>query len=267
MIRSSSGEFGGAGTLAAVTRRLRSAGCVFAEDEAALLIDAASDPRDLERMVQRREAGEPLEPLLGWVRFLGSRVSIGSGVFVPRRRTEYLARRVIRLAGSDDIVLDLCCGAGAVGAALLAERPGAQLWASDLEPAAVHWARRNLDPVGGHVVQGDLFEALPTSLLGRFNVIAANAPYVPTADIDLLPREARQFEPRAALDGGEDGLDLHRRICAEAVPWLAPGGYLLIETSTRQAVATAALMLAAGLRTRVVRSGRLEATVAIGSGC
>ena len=131
----------------------------------------------------------------------------------------------------------------------------------------MHWARRNLDPVGGHVVQGDLFEALPTSLLGRFNVIAANAPYVPTADIDLLPREARQFEPRAALDGGEDGLDLHRRICAEAVPWLAPGGYLLIETSTRQAVATAALMLAAGLRTRVVRSGRLEATVAIGSGC
>jgi release factor glutamine methyltransferase len=248
---------------AGVVRRLRTAGVVFAEEEAALLADAASGAA-LEALVVRRAAGEPLEPLLGWAAFDGLRVPVDPHVFVPRRRTELLAREAAALAAPEALVLDLCCGTGAVGLAVATRVPGAVVHAADVDPAAVANARRTLEPVGGTVWEGDLFRALPDDLLGRFAVVAVNAPYVPTERIADMPREARDFEPHVALDGGGDGLDLHRRVAADVGPWLAPGGAVLIETGRTQAAWTALLLEQAGLGASVVSDDGIDGTVAIG---
>ena len=258
----------------ALVARLRAAGCVFAEDEALLLtraVEGRADAADeLERLVARRVGGEPLEQLLGWAEFGGLRILLEPGVFVPRRRTEALAAEAIRLAGAiaDEgrpaVVVDLCCGAGAIGAAVVDAVGDVELTAGDVDPAAVLAARRNLEPLGARVVAGDLFDALPRDLLGRVDVLAVNAPYVPTAEIAMMPPEARDHEARAALDGGADGLDVHRRVAASAREWLAPGGHLLIETSRRQAPTTAALVTAGGLAARVVRDDELAATIVVG---
>jgi len=258
----------------ALVARLRAAGCVFAEEEASLLattVEGAPDAAaDLERLVVRRVAGEPLEQLLGWAEFAGLRILLEPGVFVPRRRTELLAAEATRLAqavaddGRVPVVVDLCCGAGAIGAAVAAAVGLLELVAADVDPAAVVAARRNLEPLGARVVAGDLFDALPDDIRGRVDVLAANAPYVPSAEIAMMPPEARDHEARVALDGGADGLDVHRRVAASARDWLAPGGHLLIETSRGQSPITAELVIAGGLDARIVRDDELAATVVIG---
>ncbi|PJJ62063.1 putative protein N(5)-glutamine methyltransferase [Compostimonas suwonensis] len=250
---------------AQIVARLRAAGCVFAEDEARLLIEAAGTPAELATMVRRRLAGLPLEPILGWAEFCGLRILVDPGVFVPRRRTELLVEQAAALARPGAVVVDLCCGSGAVGTALAARIDGIELYAADIEPAAVRTARRNVVPAGGRVVEGDLYEPLPSELRGRVDILAVNAPYVPTEAIELMPPEARVHEPRVTLDGGADGLDVQRRIAAEAPQWLAPGGRLLIETSERQAPLTVAILIDSGLTAHVVRSQELDATVVIGT--
>src|SRR5207245_8207196 len=125
-------------------------------------------------------------------------------------------------------------------------------------------ARQNVRGPRGHVYQGDVYEPLPAGLRGRVGVLVANVPYVPTAEIGFLPPEARVHEPRAALDGGPDGLDMLRRVAAGAPGWLTPDGHLLIETSERQAPSAEAAFAASGLATRVVGSEELNATVVIG---
>jgi release factor glutamine methyltransferase len=242
-----------------IVERLRAAGCVFAEDEAALLIEAGGDT---EALVARRVAGEPLEVILGWAEFRGRRVAVSAGVFVPRRRTEILVAQALPYAQDAAVAVELCAGVAAVAAALAAERPRLEVWAAELDPRAVAVARRNLDPC--RVVEGDLYAALPDALKGRVGILIANAPYVPTAEIALMPPEARDHEPASALDGGEDGLDIQRRVIAGAAEWLGPGGVLLIETSRRQAPATVALMEAAGLTARAVHDEELDGTAAIG---
>lgn len=250
--------------LASVAARLRAAGCVFAEDEARLIIAAASD--DVDALVERRAAGEPLEHVVGWAEFRGLRVAVAPGVFVPRRRTEFLAGQAIaRAAGTrpgPPVVVDLCCGSGAIAAAVAAEVPGAELYAADVEPAAVACARRNLSGAG-RVHAGDLYDALPGDLRGRVDVLVANVPYVPTGDVPLLPSEARDHEPRVSLDGGADGLDMLRRVVAAAPSWLASGGALLSETSARQVPAAVEAVTGAGLVPRVVRGEELDATVIV----
>jgi release factor glutamine methyltransferase len=246
----------------AVVTRLRAAGCVFAEDEARLLIAAARSPGELDAMVRRRASGLPLEHVLGWADFCGLRIVVTPGVFVPRRRTEFLVEQAVARARPGDVIVDLCCGAGAIGAAVAAATSRAELHAADIDPAAVNCARQNV--TGGHVYQGDLYEALPAALRGRVAILAANVPYVPTEEIGFLPPEARAHEPLVALDGGTDGLDVLRRVAAGAPSWLAPGGHLLIETSERQAPAAEAAFTASGLTTRVVTSAELYATVVIG---
>lgn len=241
--------------------RLRAAGCVLAEEEADLLLASTADAAELERRVLRRIAGEPLEQILGWAAFMGLRLRIEPGVFVPRHRSEALVREAAALASPGGTALDLCCGSGALGAALAALVPGLRHVAADLDPLAVRCARAN---TAGEVFEGDLFAALPEALRGRVDVLIANAPYVPTAEIARLPAEFREHELRAALDGGVDGLDLQRRVIAEAPRWLAPGGALLIETSSAQAPATRALLAAAGLRASTRYSEEFETTVAIG---
>ena len=245
-----------------IVTRLRAAGCVFAEDEAGLLIAAARTPAELDAMVGQRVAGLPLEQVLGWAEFCGLRITVAPGVFVPRRRTEFLVRQAVTLARPGDAIVDLCCGAGAIGAALAAAVEGAEVHAADIDPAAVRCARQNLP--GGRVYQGDLYAPLPAGLRGRVAILAANVPYVPSKEIGFLPPEARAHEPRAALDGGADGLGVLRRVAAGAAGWLAPGGYLLSETSERQASLAEAALAAAGLTARLARSADLEATVVIG---
>jgi release factor glutamine methyltransferase len=262
--------------VAAVAARLRVAGCVFAEEEAALLAAAAATPADLAAMVERRAAGLPLEHVVGWAEFCGLRIAVGPGVFVPRRRSELLVREAIAVVraprpdgdparAARPVILDLCCGSGAVGVAVVAALGGAELHAADLEPAAVACARENLAAVGGQVYQGDLYDPLPAALRGRVDVLVVNAPYVPTGEIALLPSEARLHEPATALDGGADGVAIHRRVAAEAAAWLAPDGRLLIETSERQAALTAAAMTAGGLIPSVAGNDDLAATVVVGS--
>ena len=247
-----------------VITALRAAGCVFAEDEARLLSAAATSSAALDELVRQRVAGQPLEHLLGWVEFGGLRVAVDPGVFVPRRRTELLARQALEHAGPAAIVVELCCGAAAVSATLLAARPDITVHAADLDAAAVACARRNLGP-RGTVHHGDLYQPLPRELAGRVDVLVANAPYVPTDEIALMPAEARLHEPRVALDGGPDGLDVARRIVAGAGGWLAPAGHLLIETSGRQAPVLVDDVQRAGLTPAVVRDDDLAATVVTGA--
>lgn len=250
-----------------VVSRLRAAGCVYAEDEARLLTEAARTPDELDAMVTRRASGLPLEHVVGWAEFCGLRITVTPGVFVPRWRTEFLVAQATSLVRPGDVVADVCCGAGAIGIAVAAVTDHAELHAADIDPAAVGCARRNVAAFlgsRGHVYQGDLYEALPRGLRGRVAVAVANVPYVPTSEIGLLPPEARAFEPLTALDGGPDGLDVLRRVAAAAPGWLAPGGLLLIETSERQVAAAQAAFTAAGLITRVASSASLGATAVIG---
>lgn len=224
-----------------VVARLRAAGCVYAEEEAALILEAEADIEDL---VARRVAGEPLEYVVGWAEFCGMRISVEPGVFVPRRRTEALVETAVRRAPGARVVVDLCCGSGALGLAFAHRVPVAELHAADLDLRAVACARRN-GVAQAH--QGDLFGALPPHLAGRIDVLLANVPYVPTEEIALLHREARDHEPRPTLDGGPDGLDLARRVVDGAATWLAPGGQVFIEASDEQAPLLAEAMYTAGL--------------------
>lgn len=246
-----------------VIRTLRSAGCVFAEDEADLLLAVEQSPAQLRAMIAERESGTPLEQILGWAEFAGLHILLEPGVFVPRRRTEFLAECASERVSGSSVVLDLCCGSGAVGAAILSAHPGVVLYASDIDPAAVACARRNIVPAS-QVMLGDLFDPLPVELRGHLDLIVANAPYVPTDALGMMPPEARLFEARIALDGGGDGLDIHRRIAAEAGRWLSPGGHLLIETSAVQAASAVDIFTSVGLRAERLYSPDREATVVIG---
>ncbi|HET9653723.1 MAG TPA: putative protein N(5)-glutamine methyltransferase [Kineosporiaceae bacterium] len=268
---------------AEVVARLRSAGCVFAEDEAGVLLSSVGSQTELDAWVARRVAGEPLEQIVGWAQFCGLRIAVRPGVFVPRLRTELLVREAATLlrqaravrggsGGERPVVVDLCCGSGAVGVALAVLAGPVEVHAADLDPAAVDCAGSTLaglaamagDRSTGQAYLGDLFEPLPPRLRGTVDALVVNAPYVPTAQIALMPPEARLHEPITALDGGPDGLDVARRAVAAAPDWLAPGGQMLVETSARQAPALRELMAAAGLPARVVSDSDLDATAVIG---
>ena len=283
--------------------RLRAAGCVFAEDEARLVLEAARTPAELEELVRRRSSGEPLEHVLGWAEFAGLRIAVGAGVFVPRQRSRLLVRLAAGLALARDcghpddgghlrdvghphdggptaaaasapgvgapVVVDLFCGSGAIGAAvaasLAAEGRGCDLHAADIDPVAAEYARRNVAPWSGRVHVGDVFAALPDSLRGRIDVLVANAPYVPTAAVAMMPPEARDHEPLTALDGGADGLALHRRVVAEAGEWLVPGGSVVLEASAAQARITAGLLAGVGLRAHIEEDEELDAAAVVGT--
>ncbi|MGC9670887.1 putative protein N(5)-glutamine methyltransferase [Planosporangium sp. 12N6] len=248
----------------AIVRTLRTAGCVFAEDEARILVESAPTPAALRAMVDQRVTGLPLEHVVGWAAFCGLRIAVDPGVFVPRSRTELLARRAAALAPPGATIVDLACGSGAVGLAVATLVGDVTLYAVDVEPAAVRCARRNLAPLGGRVYAGDLYGPLPARLRGRVDVLVANVPYVPTDEVGFLPPEARLHEPLVALDGGRDGLDVLRRVAAAARDWLAPRRHLLVETSTGQAEAAVDAFVAAGLTPTVTTDEELGTAVVAG---
>jgi release factor glutamine methyltransferase len=275
---------------------LRAAGCVFAEEEAELLFqavggdggdrdgdgggtsagpwgaddggggEAAGRAERLESLVARRCAGEPLEHVVGWAEFCGLRIAVGPGVFVPRRRSEFLVGIALDLARDAGVIVDLCCGSAPFATALATQLPNAEVHAADIDAAQLAYARRNLAPFGDRASahEGDLFEALPQRLRGQVDLLVVNAPYVPTDAIATLPAEARAFEPLTSLDGGVDGLAVHRRVAAGAPTWLAPGGHLLIETTEAQAAKMLTAFADAGLQAWLAEDEELEATVVIG---
>ncbi|RLK59059.1 putative protein N(5)-glutamine methyltransferase [Actinokineospora cianjurensis] len=246
-----------------VVARLRAAGCVFAEDEARLLTEAAGSAGELADLVAARVDGRPLEHLLGWAEFAGARVVVAPGVFVPRRRTEFLAEQAAGLARAGSVVVDLCCGCGAIGAAVSAAVPGVELHAADIDPVALACARQNLPRAQVH--EGSMYDALPAHLRGGIDVVVANVPYVPTAEIAHMPPEARLHEPHTALNGGSDGLDVQRALAEGAADWLRPTGHLLVETSDEQSATSVALFAAAGFTATVLTCPDRYATIVIGS--
>lgn len=258
---------------AEVVNTLRHAGCVFAEDEAALLLEAAAgDAARLSDLVAQRVSGTPLEYLLGWVEFRGVRVGVRPGVFVPRQRTAFLVEQAVAGVApgtARTCVVDLCCGCGALGLTAATELGAkgcdVELVAADIDPVAVACARENLAPMGAPVFGGDLFDALPADLRGRIDVLLANTPYVPSARVADLPPEAREHEPLVALDGGADGLDVFRRVVEGAARWLAPGGSVLVEIGTGQVDTASAVVVEHGLVPRVEHSEEYYATVVIGT--
>lgn len=208
---------------ASLVRSLSRAGCVAAEEEALELLAAAADLGELRRLLGRRVAGEPLAWVVGAVSFVGRRVLVSDGVYVPRWQSEGLARRALELLTHDAVAVDLCTGSGAI--ALVLADAGARVVATELDARAAADARRN----GVEVYVGDLDEPVPPVLVGRVDVVTAVPPYVPTAAIAMLPRDARDHEPRLALDGGADGCSALRRVLAAGARLLGPGGTLLTE--------------------------------------
>lgn len=210
-----------------LTARLARAGFVAAEEEAAELIAAGGD---LEAMLARRLTGEPLAWITGTAPFCGLWIRVDPGVYVPRWQTEALAWRAVERLPADGVAIDLCTGSGAIAKVLMAHRPGARVVASDIDSAAVACARAN----GVEAYQGDLFAPLPSLLA---DVIVGVVPYVPTPNLPLLQRDTFTFESPLAYDGGEDGLDVVRRVIDEAPAFLRDGGVLLLELGGEQAAA------------------------------
>jgi len=212
----------------AVTGRLVAAGCVAADEEALELVAAAPDGTTLEAWIARREHGEPLAWITGKLRFCGRTLRVDPGVYVPRHQSEQLARRAAALlATTGGRAADLCTGAGAIAVHLMAQVPTATVVGVDIDVGAAACARRN----GVHALVGDLDEPLGAA---TFNVVTAVAPYVPTGEFHLLPADVRRHEPRRALDGGGDGLDVVRRIVVGAARLLRDGGWLLLEVGGDQ---------------------------------
>lgn len=277
--------------------RLRQAGCVFAEEEARILVESASatDATDtdatlsatvpdassttnataggddaLTELLARRVAGEPLEQIVGWVEFAGSRLHVTPGVFVPRQRTTLLATQSVLAveeagngaAGDGSRFLEAFCGVGPVAASVLQAVPGAQVHLGDHDETALECARTNAGPrAKTHLLI--CLAGLPRALAGSLDVIAAVPPYVPDSAAEFLPREALEHEAPTALFGGADGLDLVRRLIRESLQWLAPGGALLIELGSEQQRRATEFARAAGFGIADTVLGEDEQTVVL----
>ena len=231
---SEAGMAGAAEQVASVVERLRAAGCLAPEEEAAELVAAAPDPGVLGDWLTRREDGEPLPWITGRTRFCGRGLVVDRGVYVPRPHTEELVRRATSVLGSGRAA-DLCTGSGAVAASLQAWAPGAAVVGVDLDATAVACARRN----GVAALRGDLGGPLASR---SFDVVTAVAPYVPSGELPFLPRDVRRYEPPTALVGGGDGLDVVRRVVRSAARILRPGGWLVVELGGSQDEALAPVL-------------------------
>jgi release factor glutamine methyltransferase len=216
-----------------VAARHAAGGCVAPREEARELLHDGPDAAALGARIRRREAGEPLAWIVGRARFAGLTVHVEPGVYVPRAQTEELARRAAMLLPARGVAIDLCTGSGAVAAWIEHARPGSLVVGVDIDAAAARCAARNLV----HAVVGDL--AAPLHAPGSVDVVTAVAPYVPTGDRRLLPADVQRHEPQLALDGGDDGLAVVRRVVRHAASLLRPGGHLLVELGGAQDVALA----------------------------
>lgn len=196
-------------------------------------------------MVSRRARREPLQYILGSQDFCGLDFEVAPGVLIPRHDTEVLVEEAIRRAPAAASVLDIGVGSGCIAIALARSLSAATVNGVERSSEALELAQRNADRNGARVIlfEGSLFEPFRDQ---RFDLIVSNPPYIPTADLEALQPEVRDFEPRGALDGGRDGLDFYRLIVPAAPEHLNPGGWLMVEIGIDQAPAVKELFAAAG---------------------
>lgn len=200
-------------------------------------------------LVSQRASGVPLQYVMGSVDFHEIRLSVGRGVLIPRPETEELVEMALQLLEevARPRICDVCTGSGAIALALAQARKTAQVWATDISPEALGWARRNASQLGLAQVTlllGDLFA--PLGAEKDFDLVTANPPYVSPAEYVALSPEVRDYEPRLALEAEEDGLALLRRVVDEARERLRPGGWLLMEMGESQGARLTTLLREAG---------------------
>ena len=191
------------------------------------------DAPEVRALLQRREAGEPLQYILGEAPFLGRDFRVGPGVLVPRQDTETLitAVRSFFPADASFAFLDWGTGSGCIAATLLLEFPNSTAILAERSPLAIGYARRNLERYHLENRASVLKTETPEDIVmdGECDFVVSNPPYIPTGEIGSLMREVRDYEPREALDGGLDGLDCYRALFVQAPRWLKPGGLLILE--------------------------------------
>jgi len=198
---------------------------------------SATERFQMREAVKARAKGVPLQYVTGEMPFRRIVIKVANGVFIPRPETEILVEEGLaflgRCGGAQPVVVDLCTGSGCVACSIASEDPSAIVYAVDICESAVRLATENASRLGLDtrvtVLCGDLLTSLPSELEGSVDMVLANPPYIPTAEMSKLPGEVRNFEPSRALDGGEDGLVVARRIIEEAARWIRPGGMLAME--------------------------------------
>jgi len=197
------------------------------------------------RLVGRRAKREPLQYILGTQEFCGLDFAVTPAVLIPRHDTEVLVTEALRRVPNAATILDIGVGSGCIAIALASKLPAAQVWGVEQSPEAIALAQQNVERHGVRVTlfEGSLFEPFGEQ---RFDLIVSNPPYIPTADLETLQPEVREYEPRAALDGGADGLDFYRIIVPAAPEHLTPGGWLMVELGIGQAEAVLGMFRQAG---------------------
>ncbi|MDR2957577.1 MAG: peptide chain release factor N(5)-glutamine methyltransferase [Coriobacteriales bacterium] len=221
----------------------------------------------LQQTIQRRLRGEPLQYISGRAAFRYIELAIQPGVLIPRPETEMLVDLV--LSAQPDKILEIGCGSGAITLSLLKELPGVTVVATDISPQAVATTRQNAallkldDPTRLIVIEDDLATSLLDKLemVAGFDAIVSNPPYIPQAALAMLPQEIIDYEPLLALDGGDDGLSIYRRLLEQSVVLLRPGGLLAVELHETNVTEAASLAATAGFRavdTHFDLTGRLR---------
>ena len=205
---------------------------------------------EYEALVARRACREPLQHITGSAPFYRIELAVGPGVFVPRPETELLVEEALRVLGTRTgkvapRIVDLCTGSGAIAAAIKSELPNAQVFAVELSEDAIPYTRKNLEPLGVHLVQGDALTAL-SELAGTFDAVLSNPPYIPPANVPADPEAALHDPDMALYGGGEDGMQMPSAIAARAFELLSPGGLFIMEHDDTQEEAVAKLLARIG---------------------
>jgi release factor glutamine methyltransferase len=207
------------------------------DHEMARLEALAKHGKPLDDLIARRLEGEPLQYIEGTAAFGPLDLLVDERVLIPRPETEGLFELATRMVRTPEVIVDLCTGSGALALALKSQFPAAAVFATDISAEAIEVATFNRYQTGHQVylAEGDLFDPLPTAILGLVDLIVANPPYVAEVDFSDLPRDV-QREPRVALVAGPTGLEVIERIGASAASWLRPGGVVICEIGERQGV-------------------------------
>ena len=207
---------------------------------------------EYEALIARRALREPLQHITGSAPFYRLELAVGPGVFVPRPETELLVEEALKAlntrtdsATGQLRIVDLCTGSGAIAAAIKSELPNAQVFAVELSEDAIPYTRKNLEPLGVNLVQGDALTAL-SELAGTFDAVLSNPPYIPPANVPADPEAALHDPDMALYGGGEDGMQMPSAIAARAFELLAPGGLFIMEHDDTQEEAVAELLASIG---------------------
>jgi release factor glutamine methyltransferase len=228
-------------------------------------LEAVSGPdAPLDQLIARRLGGEPLQYIEGTAPFGPLDLLVDERVLIPRPETEGLLELATRMVRSPEVIVDLCTGSGALALGLKSRFSAAAVFATDISADAIAVATANRYRTGLQVylAEGDLFDPLPTAILGTVDLIVANPPYVAEVDFAQLPEDVRR-EPRVALVSGPTGLEVIERIGASAASWLRPGGVVICEIGEKQGVSAAASFLDLPAVVRQDMTGRDRYIVAV----